>query len=153
VVFWPTEAQQPAIIVTSVPKGATVFVDGIRKGLTPLKVPVADAKRAYRVKVQLTNHEPHESIVRLSGDPPQVQIVAPLTPLTGKLAIHSKPTGADIYINDEYRGTTPFVIQGLSLTEEAVFELRKRGYRSVDRRVKWEEQTYHLIRVTLRKLR
>jgi serine/threonine protein kinase len=153
-VLWPVAGQQPNIVVTSVPEGATVFVDGKRIArLTPVRIPVSDATRSYRVKVELKNHEPYEATAQLSGDPPQVQIVAPLTPKTGTLHVTSKPSGAVLYINDENRGTTPLVLKGLSLSTPTVFELRKRGYRTKTHPVKWGGQTYYKTTIQLEKLR
>lgn len=45
------------------------------------------------------------------------------------LNIYSNVTGADIYINDEHRGTTPFIVQQLPADKKYMVCLKKDGYK------------------------
>ena len=45
------------------------------------------------------------------------------------LNIYSNVTGADIYINDEHRGTTPFIVQQLPADKKYMICLKKDGYK------------------------
>ena len=74
-------------------------------------------------------------------------------PLRGRLELHSIPGGADIYIDNEYRGTTPAILENLSLTEDLTFELRKRGFRKVARKVRWRGRRWLKLKETLKKTR
>lgn len=55
-------------------------------------------------------------------------ITAPLpAPDTGSVRITSSPTGAEIYLDNEYRGTTPATITAIPVGNHTL-EVRERGY-------------------------
>jgi hypothetical protein len=54
---------------------------------------------------------------------------APLPEKTGSIKITSTPTGAEVYLDKEYRGTTPNTISAVPAGNHTV-ELRERGYKS-----------------------
>ena len=54
---------------------------------------------------------------------------APLPEKTGSIKITSSPAGAEVYLDNEYRGTTPNTINTVPAGNHTV-ELRERGYKS-----------------------
>jgi protein phosphatase len=79
------------ISISSTPQGAEVYIDDIKIGITPIE--------NYAIKIgehKITLNENSTTTISKS-----------LTPLTGTLQITSNPSGAKVYINDEYKGTTP----------------------------------------------
>jgi len=125
--------------VRSTPSGASVTVDGVAKGVTPLALRDLDvgtrdvtiARRGFITetrKVQITRARPSRSLdVRLSaaatatprpstpatiGRPPAATTAAATT--TGGLAVDSRPAGAAVSINGKPSGVTPLTINDLA---------------------------------------
>ena len=127
------------LLVRSTPSGASVSVNGIAKGVTPLALgdlavgtsDVTIARRGFITetrKVQITRARPSRSLdVRLSaaasatpprpstpatiGRPPAPPATAATT--TGGLSIDSRPAGAAVTINGKPSGVTPVTINDL----------------------------------------
>jgi hypothetical protein len=127
------------LLVRSTPSGASVAVNGIAKGVTPLALgdlavgtsDVTIARRGFITetrKVQITRARPSRSLdVRLSaaasatpprpstpatiGRPPAPPATAATT--TGGLSIDSRPGGAAVTINGKPSGVTPLTINDL----------------------------------------
>jgi len=127
------------LLVRSTPSGASVTVDGVAKGVTPLALRDLDvgtrdvtiARRGFITetrKVQITRARPSRSLdVRLSaaatatprpstpatiGRPPAATTAAATT--TGGLAVDSRPAGAAVSINGKPSGVTPLTINDLA---------------------------------------
>jgi hypothetical protein len=120
------------LLVRSVPSGATVSVDGVEKGVTPLPLrdlelgtrEVAIARRGYitaNQKVSLTSARPSRTLdVRLTAAATPAASAAPgrtgatrPAVTTGSLSVESRPTGAAVTINGRPSGTTPLSINDL----------------------------------------
>jgi PEGA domain len=129
------------LLVRSTPSGASVEVDGVARGVTPLALQELDlGAREITVsrpgyvseerRIVLTKARPSRSVeVRLS--PPEPPKPAPSTAresgprpatpaslgkpagVTGALAIESRPSGAAVTVNDKPSGTTPVTISDL----------------------------------------
>jgi hypothetical protein len=138
----PAEPQRIGrLLVRSTPSGASVTVDGVARGVTPLALRDLDLgareitvsrlgyEREER-RIVLTKVRPSRSVeVRLAQpDPPKrAQSGArdsrprPATPSslgkpavsTGALAVESRPTGAVVIVNGKASGTTPLTINDL----------------------------------------
>jgi hypothetical protein len=54
---------------------------------------------------------------------------APLPEKTGSITITSSPSGAEVYLNNEYRGTTPNTLNAVPAGNHTV-EVRERGYKT-----------------------
>jgi hypothetical protein len=140
----PQALQKPAakagrLLVRSSPSGATVSVDGVEKGVTPLALrdlefgtrSVTIARSGYVAesrRVPITAARPSRSLdVRLfaASKPPAPKgrdaTPRPGTPATlgksaaatGGLNIDSRPVGAAVTINGKARGKTPLAINDL----------------------------------------
>ncbi len=111
--------------VDSVPRGASVFIDGILRGTTPCdidRVPSGECE----IEIQLEDHRPFRRRFTLqAGDEHTVH--AELEALPGAMRLTSVPSGARIYINDVPRGETPLLIETLSPGEYRV-RVEARGY-------------------------
>lgn len=115
--------------VYSQPPGADIYVDDTYLGSSPARVHV---KPGYiDLKLSKRNFEKWTNSVQVAPYTTK-QINAVLTPSTQAwLFIRSKPEGARVTFNDEYRGETPV---GFSVTaEEGYLQITKEGYTS------WEE--------------
>lgn len=127
----PPPARAPAptaasLLVRSTPAGATVFVDGERKGVTPLAIrdlPIGtrsvrvqrDGYATEPLQVTLTRDRPSRSVdVRLR---PQAAAPGPAATegvKTGTLLIDSRPSGATASVNGRSVGLTPLTIEDLA---------------------------------------
>jgi hypothetical protein len=144
------------ILVRSTPSGASVTVDGIARGVTPLALRdldvgtrnVAIARRGYiseTVRVVITKARPSRTLdVRLTSAPAAKVPVPPkrasssasaakgrygATAATGGLSVDSRPTGATVTINGTVRGTTPLAIDDLAPGEYRI-QMAMPGYRN-----------------------
>lgn len=77
----PSETPPPArLSVESEPAGAAVFVDGVRRGLSPLSIENLDPG-PHRVRLSLAAHEEWQSEVVLSaGQTSRLEVFLPATP-------------------------------------------------------------------------
>lgn len=111
-------ADTGAVQVTSDPSGATVSIDDVARGATPLRTALAAGTHQVTVN--------HDGIVRtqtltvarggeaslhveLRPEPPPA---APVTP-TGGLEINTTPSGAQVSIDGQPRGSAPLTISNI----------------------------------------
>jgi hypothetical protein len=98
--------QMSAINFVTTPVGASIYIDGIYKGITSSNVEVNPGFRS--VMVALTGFETEtESIYVSAGETASFYALLKEKPTDGTLAIGSSPHDARIYVNGVYRGTTP----------------------------------------------
>ncbi len=149
----PAPTKQVATLeVRSDPPDAAVFVDGGYLGRTPL-VATVEAGR-HRLLVKKSGYQPYEVSVRLNPGE-RVQVYARLLPAEqkGRLSVRSDPEGARVYLNDEYRGRTPLVLE----LRPGVYDLRLTlpGYGEYRERVRVNpnETTYVFARLAPEKAR
>ena len=106
------------IDISSEPAGAEVTVNGIVKGVTPLRVTEVPRGRAT-VKFRLDGFaEEVRELAINAGDVQTLPIV--LKGLPGTLHLVSVPEGARFYVNNEARGKGPLAIPGLKPGEYSV---------------------------------
>ena len=106
------------IDVSSEPEGAEVTVNGIVKGVTPLRVEGVPRGRAT-VKFRLDGFaEEVRELAINAGDVQTLPIV--LKGLPGTLQLTSVPDGARFYVNNEAKGKGPLSIPGLTPGEYVV---------------------------------
>jgi len=139
------------LLVRSTPSGASVTVDGVPRGVTPLPLrdlelgarTVIVAERGYiadEQRVVLTQARPSRSLeVRLvmapgqAKPPPALRRPAPEKPAapaaaaTGSVTVDSRPPGAAVTIDGRPGGLTPVVLDAISPGEHVVTIILK-GY-------------------------
>ena len=93
--------------VVSSPAGAFVYVDGVYRGVTPLTVAATTGLR--RIELDHAGYADWSSTAQVtSGATVPVNAHLQLLPTTssGGIAVSSEPTGAAVYLDDQYRGVT-----------------------------------------------
>lgn len=140
------------LLVRSNPSGASVTVDGVARGNTPLALrdlafgtrDVTITRRGYlpeNRKITISTERPARTVdVRLSAaaaPKPIESAPRPSTPATfgksattGSLAIESRPSGASVTINGKPSGTTPLTINDLAPGEYRIL-MSMTGYRNL----------------------
>ena len=121
------------IDISSEPAGAEVTVNGIAKGLTPIRVEGVPRGRAT-VKFRLDGFaEEVRELAINAGDVQTLPIV--LKGLPGTLHLVSVPDGARFYVNNEARGKGPLAIPGLK-PGEYVVRAELEGYGAMTKTIK-----------------
>ncbi len=105
--------------VSSSPAGAQVFIDGVKKGLTPLSV--------------VLNPGPHMMELQGAGEPRSLPVtitagaqmsqyieLPKAASASGQLLVRTEPAGAQIAVDDVARGPSPVTVDDLSAGEHVV---------------------------------
>ena len=129
-----TVARQPAVpavdsgrlLVRSTPAGASVVVDGQSRGVTPLDLREL-AFGTHTIKVSHQGHDTRQRRVTLSERRPARSVDFELRPTSvpshatpaanspGSLLVTSRPTGAQVFVDDNLVSTTPFLLSNVAV--------------------------------------
>ena len=143
--------QTAKVKINSTPQNAEIFIDGKdtnRK--TPSELELSEGE--HTLKLTLEGYSTLQTTVVVEKDKENIFgfVLQKLSTTTGILTVNSNPTGASVYINDTYKGKTPFKVS-LSKGNYKV-TLKKEGYLDYSTTVKIEENKETTINVTLAKL-
>jgi len=106
------------LLLESKPVGATVTMDGVQKGQTPLVLSVAPG--SYHVEFSLGDESRAVTVpVEKGAEAYQVVSLYPPGP-PGTLEITSAPPGAAVSVDGEPRGTTPLTLSDIAPGEHVV---------------------------------
>lgn len=96
------------------PGGATVLVDGVERGLTPLLLEV-DAKKMHQVELRLAKHESYSTECGLDIGQ-KIKISQELRGLPGSIRVETVPPGAIVFLDGSFTAwmMTPCVFTDLS---------------------------------------
>lgn len=119
-----------SLLVESSPNGSDVYVDGRLYGQTP--IPIDLQIGSHEVKVSKTGYAPYVSQVVIKENK-EVNL-SPTLSESMDIIINSNPTGAAIYINGVYSGSTPYTYVPLGASENLRIRLTQSGYndKSID---------------------
>ena len=110
--------------VSSVPAGASVYVDESFIGVTPLRITVSVG--THKIKVVKAGYKPYETTVEVrAGETAKLSVK--LEVKKAELTITSNPSGAEVYIDDKRVGTTPLKLKLAPGTY--TIKIVKEGYR------------------------
>ena len=113
------------LLVRSKPAGAGVVVDGQSRGVTPLDLREL-AWGAHTIEVSHPNHETRQRRVTLSERRPAQSVDFELRPTSvashatpavnspGSLLVTSSPSEAQVFVDDNLIGTTPFLLSNVA---------------------------------------
>ena len=107
-----------SMTVASTPPGASVTLDGVVKGVTPLTV-TGLKPRSYTLIVKLKGYASITRTVNLLDSAQESQIFS-LSPAFGKIHITSTPVGAQVFVDDELAGTTPLSLNDFPVGDYAL---------------------------------
>ncbi len=108
VVLVPLGAVPGSISASSIPSDASVYVDGVLKGTTPIVIPnvVAGSRVVKFVLAGYADYTTSVSVV--SGGTATVSAV--LVPVAGSISASSSPVGAAVYVDGVLKGVSPVVV-------------------------------------------
>ena len=123
------------ILVKTEPAGATVFVNGVERGVTPVTLAHVP-KGVATVVFRLAGYRDETRELRLApGDTPTLAVR--LKGLPAKLTVVSTPERAKVFVDDAYQGKTPTTVSALSAGVHAV-RIELAGHAPVTREVRLE---------------
>ena len=124
-----------SISITTTPTGASVYLDGVYKGITPFTLHSVSAG-THTVKLTLSGYEDYEESVRVyAGQTASITTTMQSIPTTGSISITTTPTGASVYLDGVYKGITPFTLHSVSAGTHTV-KLTLSGYEDYEESVR-----------------
>jgi len=127
----PTIAEGSISIISN-PSGATVYLNGAYMGKTPLSLDNVISK-SHIITVKKTGY--NDKTLRLSlsaGGAENLDVL--LESLLGSISISSNPSGANIYLDGTFKGTTPTTLSNVP-TGSHVIKITKSGYNDISKSV------------------
>lgn len=124
---------------SSQPEGATVVVDGVTRGVTPLTLyDLAPGSR--HVRFELANYDGVDEFMSLR-EGGAVSKNAVLRPINGILLLVTEPEGCDVSLDGMSLGTTPRLITSLAAKDTYRLLVQKPGYQPRTVEVKFNGRT------------
>ncbi len=121
------ERVQVRVNVTSQPSGATVIVDGMDRGTTP--VTLFDLTPGlHHIKYRLAGYGEADRFVDTGREGPFIERNVVLQEDKGLLLLKTEPPGASIVIDGVTIGQTPRLVTHLAAKDSYNVKLRKAGY-------------------------
>lgn len=125
----PASPETGRVLVRSTPSGAGVTVDGVTRGVTPLAIRdlelgehtlevAAPGHDTRQQRVTLTAQRPSRSldVTLRSSAPARSAAAAPASSaVSGGLQIASRPTGGQVFLDDNLVGTAPLLLPDVSI--------------------------------------
>lgn len=144
----------------STPGGAEVFVNGERRGVTPLALRDL-AFGAYAVRVVRAGFAPVDERVVIDAGRPARSLELALArasaaaapaaaeaPAPGSLLVESRPAGARVFVDGTDIGVTPVTMPSLAAGPHTV-RIERAGYASITTSARIEARTRARVAVTL----
>jgi len=100
-----------SLSIDSEPSGASVLMDGLSIGRTTIKIDDLDAGRKHIEVHKDCYRTEKKDVVVTAGREERLNIM--LTPVCGKLAVESEPSGADVWIAGRNIGRTPLTLENM----------------------------------------
>ncbi|MCX7846381.1 MAG: PEGA domain-containing protein, partial [Dictyoglomaceae bacterium] len=116
------------LTILSTPLGASIYLDGVYRGRTPLTIKNLLVK-TYELKLTYPGYQDKVEKIEVK-EGTEVRLNLSLLPAFGNLSIYSNPSGAEVYLNGVYRGITPLTISDLSPGTYQI-QLRRSGYKDL----------------------
>ena len=110
------------VSIDTVPPGASVLIDGVDVGKTPLQDLSVEAG-ARTVALALERYLPQTQPLEVTGRSIRQQLKLELAPGWADVTIDSKPAGASILVDGETAGTTPATLQIMGGERQLILQL------------------------------
>ena len=119
--------------VESTPTGAAVYLDGVRRGKTPLAISRIESK-AYAIKLSTDLY--HDLELQAYVPEGKTKLIRKaLRPAHGTLVVTSSPSGASVEVDGSKRGATPLTLAKMPSGNHMVRVTRDEHFPGLDRAV------------------
>ena len=143
VAFFSMNNVSGSIFVDSFPQKSDVYLDGVKKGVTPLTINGLQLGE-YEVQVKHDGYRTFTQSVSITKDKPKVTVIANLEHVTFVLQVSSYPTEAEVYVDGIKKGLTPITIDDLPLGEHFV-EVKKQNFAIWSQKI--DAESYKVIQL------
>jgi hypothetical protein len=137
--------------VDTKPVGARIYLDNREMDeLSPYLIKNVVPREEHILLIYLQNYKQEKRTIRT--DPGETRkIVISLNREMGKLFVDSKPTGADIFIHDKFRGQTPKEFDQIDANIGIPVKLTKKGFQNDFSviQVQPDQTTIHNVRLKM----
>jgi hypothetical protein len=126
---------------------AAIEIDGARAGEAPLSAPLSVAAGEHFVAIVAKGHIPLRQSVTVTAQG-RAELAFELLPTEAKLAhvtVHSPLLGAEVRVDDELLGKTPFAEPVTVLPGKHVFEMQRPGYMNARRTLNLGDGVYSAV--------
>jgi hypothetical protein len=109
------------LIVQTQPSGADVLVDGERRGVSPLTLPLRPGEHTVLVRHGAIERSAPVTVIAGSSAAQYFEIAVPAAPVaSGALSVVTTPAGARVLVDGQLRGVSPLTISDLVSGEHRV---------------------------------
>lgn len=146
----PLSVKQGSVVFMSEPSGAEVFLSDIPMGIAPLTIKDVPAA-TYTVRMELEHYETWRGSVQVKHQETS-EVHAELVGKPGTLKVQSHPSGADVWVDGQTVGITPYsgwIFPG----EEHVVIVTTEGYGWVEGKVTVQPEGSEAISLVLEKVK
>lgn len=137
------------LVVKTEPQGAYVFFNGKNLGKSELttKVPVG----YHEIEILKQDYSKKKKKIFISQNKKHlINLTLDKSDKKGTIAVQSEPQGADVYLDLDYKGKTPLVLEDLPVGRYKV-RLEKEGYKHSYSNVKIKENNKQLLSFAMNK--
>ena len=121
------------VTIGSIPKGATVRLDGKQVGKTPLELDLFPG--THNVEISADRFKTWRTRLIVQANQPQALENIRLEPADGTFSLRTNPAGANVTVGEKYAGKTPLDMRLLP-DKDHVIRISKAGYEKVVRDIK-----------------
>jgi PEGA domain len=106
--------QTGTAVINSVPDGASIAIDGVARGTTPLRVSLAAGAHSIQITSGSTSRTLPINVEAGSVVSQYIELALAPPAMGGRLEISSDPSGADVRLDGVPKGVTPLVINDIA---------------------------------------
>jgi hypothetical protein len=114
------QPQYATVSISSNPPGANVYADGVYVGQTSAAHPLTFTQvrpGTHTLLISKTGYQDYtatRTVVAGQNYDIDVTLVAVPNPTTGSISVTSSPSGAEVYLNNVFRGLTPIALDSIT---------------------------------------
>jgi len=134
-IYLIVSSEQPtvgSVNIESIPTGASIYLDGSHEGVTPKTISGVSVD-SHTIIITKSGYEDYTKQVTVTAGE-TTPVNANLVEQTGAISVSSTPSGANIYLDGSYKGTTPKTISGVSVGSHTI-KITKSGYEDYTKQV------------------
>jgi formylglycine-generating enzyme required for sulfatase activity len=120
------------IAIDSVPRGASVSVNGTSAGSTPVTLQLPAGEHTLGLAAE--GLKPWREVITVTANHPRRLETIHLQPADGVLIVKTTPRGANVMVGNKFAGRTPLQLN-LSADTQHLIQINKAGYEKANRKI------------------